>query len=262
MTKGNPFLVNIESKKKFTKKKKKSKTSLKMNDAQSSSSDSVIKADQVAIMEPVLQELKKSLMDDKRKAKSKSKSKNKWKRMQKKSGLYSHVKSKVAQSINGRVPVKNYWRRRRFKRKAKSETRSKRRSRTKARRAKSIRVKSVKAYRKKTCKKKAKSKIVYKKGLKTEAISESGYSVKPLNIRTEVAVKLFPEKKNKDIIGSVWTKASSKRRSTAKSQSSWLKRNAMPRKSAISEYERFEKIFIHGKSERMDILDHSVNLTK
>lgn len=120
------------------------------------------------------------------------------------------MKSKVASSINGRKTVKSYCgkRRKRLRRKAKSLPR------LKIKRTKSVRTKSVRI--KKRRKRKRHSKIL-KKGPKTEVISESMYSIKPLNIRTEVAVKLFPDK-NKKItdIGSNWTKPTTKNRYSSK----------------------------------------------
>lgn len=69
VTKGNPFLVNIESSKNFGPKKKAKKENENLEKESheglnSQSSDSVIKADQVAIMQPILMQLKKSLLED------------------------------------------------------------------------------------------------------------------------------------------------------------------------------------------------------
>lgn len=102
-------MVNIESHKKFGKKKKvkNEKESLKEESKEmlnSQSSYSVLKADQVAIMQPILMQLKKSLIEDAQKKRSKSKSNNG--RKKSKRSLYRHVKSKVTQSINGRTTVK------------------------------------------------------------------------------------------------------------------------------------------------------------
>ena len=231
MTKGDPMIVNIESEKKFGMRKKKAKKPEPESETETEEShDSVIKADQVAIMEPILKQLKKTLIDDEKKAKRKAKSKSKSKIRTKKSkkNPYNYVRSKVAKSINGHYSTKSYWkpkRKRRNRRRAKSLAAAR-----KIRRAKSLRAKSVRLVKKKSRKQRTRvrSRFMKKRGPKTEAISESGYSYKPLNIHTEVAVKLFSKKSKRTKVASTtaFSRKSKSRKFSSKSQASWVKRNA------------------------------------
>ena len=271
---GNPFIVNIESKKKFHSKKasKGKKKEVKEEEEVkevSDHSDSVIIAEDVRKLQPILVELKKSLKIKNRKSKSKSKS---CKRKPKKNPLYKHVKSKVAESIKGAVSVKSFAKKRRTKkRRVISEARSVRtRARSiRSRRTTKHRSRHHKAHSKpykSKCKSKASRKTRAKSGHpKTEIISDSAYSIKPLNIRTELAVKLFPDSTSQkpsflnDVSSSFVTKSVG--RSTAKSQASWLKRNAAPKKAKVSDYEQYENNFIKCREERMQIASTSFDET-
>ena len=268
---GNPFIVNIESKKKFHSKKaekgkkKEVKEEVQEVEGVSDHSDSVIIAEDVRKLQPILVELKKSLKIKNRKSKSKSKS---CKRKPKKNPLYKHVKSKVAESIKGAPSVKSFAKKRRTKkRRVISEARS---VRTRARSIRSRRTTKHRSRHHKAHSKPYKSKASRKTRAKsghpkTEIISDSAYSIKPLNIRTELAVKLFPDNASQkpsflnDVSSSLVTKSVG--RSTAKSQASWLKRNAAPKKAKVSDYEQYENNFIKCRKERMQIASTSFDET-
>ncbi|CAI2386242.1 unnamed protein product [Moneuplotes crassus] len=265
--KGDPFLVNIESTKNCGMKNKKKK--LKKKETKESfstqSEDSVIKADQVSLMQPILLELKKNLIEEEKRVKrekSKRKSKSKAKRAKSKQNPYNYVRSKVAKSINGNGSTRS-----------RTKKKSKRRCRRRAKSLQWLRIGKARPSRpksvivKKKCKKrKARSKLRHRRrGPKTEAISETAYSYKPLNIKTEVAVKLFPKKKSRkrEKTVSAWTRGTKKTKKTnVQSQVSWINRNACPKKQAYSEYEKYEDIFIKGKSKRTDVVDHAWNNSK
>jgi hypothetical protein len=231
-------------------------------DIKSESSDSVIKADQIVSIQPMLAKLNKKLKNDakheKERKKAKSNLKVKSKKPKCKKDIYSHIHSKVAESILGRGSVVSYKSMRRTFR-PKSEPRVIKNYKTVKPKVKThFKAKSVKSVRRKRCKKKIKVSKP-KKGIKTEIVTDSANSVQPLNIRTEVAVKLFPDNKPIDVSGSVFTKKS-RAKSTAKSQSNWIKRNSRPKKPAISEYEKYEEIFVKGRCNRTDLIGHSVKV--
>lgn len=119
---------------------------------------------------PVLKKLKKTLQSKRRK--SKKPKAVKW-------DEYSHVPSKVAQIINGSFIEKP--KKIKKKRLAKSVPRAKRRN--------FVLVKHKKCKKNKRLAKSKTTKVVPE----SEEITESAISAQPLNIRTEVAVKLFPE---------------------------------------------------------------------
>jgi hypothetical protein len=85
------------------------------------------------------------------------------------------------------------------------------------------------------------------------------FSANPVNVRKEVAVKLFAEPKIVDTSASMFSKKT-RARSTVKSQTNWLKRNSRPKKTRVSEYEQFEEAFIKGKGNRMGVIDHSFDV--
>lgn len=164
---------------------------------------------------------------------------------------YSHVPSKVAQIINGSFIEKP--KKVKKKRLAKSVPRAKRRN--------FVLPKNKKNKKKKRLAKSKTTKVVPE----SEEITESAISAQPLNIRTEVAVKLFPEtprKKNSKnrVSGAVshsWNSKQSRSKGTSQYQASWVARNAQPKEATMSEYEKYENIFVKGRTKRMDVLDHS-----
>lgn len=229
----------------------------------SESSDSVIKADQIVDIQPMLVKLNKKLKKDaeheKQKRKAKSNLKIKSKKTKCKKDIYSHIHSKVAESILGRGSVVSYKSKHRRTFRPKSEPRVIKNYRSVKPKVKShFKAKSVKSARRKRCKKKLKVSKA-KKGVKTEVVTDSAYSVQPLNIRTEVAVKLFPDNKPVDVSGSIFTKKS-RAKSTAKSQSDWIKRNSRPKKPAVSEYEKYEEMFVKGRCNRTDAIGNSAKV--
>jgi hypothetical protein len=194
---------------------------------------------------------------------SKSKPKPKLKNKKRKSSinLYRHVPSKVAESIRGHGSVISYPCRMKKARPMSEPRATNKKYRSVKPKVKSqFRAGSVRSGRNKRVKKNKQKSRNFKKGNKTENAAGSMFSVNPVNVRTEIAVKLFPEPKNADISPSMFSKQT-RARSTVKAQTNWLKRNSRPKKTRVSEYEQFEEAFIKGKCHRMGVIDHSYDVT-
>lgn len=143
---------------------------------------------------------------------------------------YSHVKSKVASAINGEY----------FPKKEKSFVKLK----TKSSKSTNLRQRVCRS----------------RKPVKPANLPlETDFQAYPMNIRTEVAVKLFadtPKRKNSIRSSSVAGKSRSKSK-LSKRQQAWITHNCKPVMKELSDYEKFEKVFIQNRTERMAIPGHS-----
>jgi hypothetical protein len=179
-------------------------------------------------IEPLLSKMGKKKMKKHQKPKKKVKR------------AYSYVKSKVASLING-SPIK------------KKQIRLKNSNKS----SKPLKIKHSKSYKKpKSIPKPNRPTYSRLKSIKKPTPTNSSF----MNPSFLTDYPRFPSQ-TKSVKTSKLTSITSK--IPARKQQEWVKRNSRPRKLKMGgEYERYEEVIIKNKSERMDVIDHSFDISK